>query len=206
MEMSANSRAEVEFEKERQHIVSVERTHGNVGAKGEMGENDRRLAGVKPGKTLSQPGKGFRRDLRIPPSITRGRVDADQLPTAVFNDVVDLVLECSLIRAPVRVRQIIVISDGGVDRKTEAGESRAHTAVLASFTLVREIAAKQTELGVRRTLLHCENGFFKPSSAFLLIRKVKVVHREEAEGFSTLQIARPQPTRPHTEAQQCPGT
>ena len=123
MKMSANRREEVKFKKGRQDVVSVERPHRDISSQWKMGENDCRLARVKSRQILPQPGKGFRRDLGIPPGIPGGRIDADQLPTAVFDNVVDLVFEYFLIRAAVGVRQVIMIADGSMQGKTEPAKA-----------------------------------------------------------------------------------
>jgi hypothetical protein len=89
VEMPAEDRPEVEFQKADQHIVRIERAHRHAGTQGKMSKENCRPAPIKSWQLFIEPRKRIGGNVGLLPCGAFGRVDAYQLPTSIFEGVIN---------------------------------------------------------------------------------------------------------------------
>ena len=154
--VAAIDRLSVEVPEVGQQRVGVERPHGHAFAEREMGEHYGRLARVVSGKVVVQPGKRRGLDARVLVTLAVGGVEGDELPTVPRKVVIEAAGKGGVVRAPIGVRDVIIIAGHSVGWHAELAEGVAHRCHIVELGFVSQVAGVQAERGAQ--FLHLDDG------------------------------------------------
>src|SRR6266516_4226536 len=107
----AEDRLQIEFAKAIQQFIGVGGTIGHSGAQREMGQDHGWLLLVQPGQVIVEPLESGRLDFGFFVVLPFAGVQADELPAAMIEVVVEMRREALGISLAVGLRPIIVVAD-----------------------------------------------------------------------------------------------
>ena len=139
--MAAEDRLEIELVKAVEQIIGVQRSRPDICPEGKMGKENGGSPCIQPRKIFIEPGKGLWGDAGLVCFGSFTGIEPDDLPVAMVEGVIDLILENPLVRGTVGIGEIIVIADNGVTRNAKGSERLFNYGQLRWRAVVGEVAA-----------------------------------------------------------------